>query len=318
PGSTNLRFADIDEELFAVFGQTTYQFTDALALTAGLRYETITSTLDSFERVFSIPGFPDQTLASFDDVDQNSDVFLPRAAIEYRFSPGAMVYGSISRGSRPGGVNFRPDNEESVTFESERSWNFEIGLKSSWLENRLGVNLAAFYNPVDDYQVVSFDPASLLPLGIVNADASIAGFEVELRATPVDGLDITAGFGLADANFTDYPDRPEFDGNALPFAPEFTYNLGVQYRSPIGIFGRVELAGLGSTFYDEANTLSQDSYAIVNARLGYEFDNYGIYLFANNLFDTEYTTFQFSSLGGTTVGIYGVPATVGMQFRARF
>ncbi|NET52823.1 MAG: TonB-dependent receptor, partial [Merismopedia sp. SIO2A8] len=42
PGSTNLRFADIDEELFAVFGQTTYQFTDALALTAGLRYETIT------------------------------------------------------------------------------------------------------------------------------------------------------------------------------------------------------------------------------------------------------------------------------------
>ncbi|NEP58611.1 MAG: TonB-dependent receptor [Symploca sp. SIO2G7] len=205
-----------------------------------------------------------------------------------------------------------------MTFAAERSWNFEIGLESSWLDDRLGVNLAAFYNPVDDYQVVSFDPASLLPVEIVNADASISGFELEVRATPFDGFDITAGFGLTDASFIDYPDRPDLEGNALPFAPEFTYNLGLQYRSPSGIFGRIELAGLGTTFYEETNTLRQDPYAIVNARLGYEFDQYGVYLFANNLFDTEYTTFQFSSFGGTTIGLYGVPATFGIQFRARF
>ena|GEM_PF-69160 len=317
PGGASLRFADIDENLFAVFGQASYQLTDALTVTAGLRYETITSTLDSFERIFSIPGFPDQTLVAFNDVDESGDILLPRAAIEYRFNPDVMLYGSIARGYRPGGVNFRPEDENTLTFAAERSWNFEIGLKSSWLDDRLGVNLAAFHNPVNDYQVIFFDPISTLPVGIVNADASITGFEIEARATLLDGFDITASFGLADANFTNYPNRPDFDGNALPFAPEFTYNLGLQYRSPSGIFGRVELAGLGATFYDEANTVSQDPYAIVNARLGYEAKHYGIYLFANNLFDTEYLTFA-SPVIGNTVGLYGVPATFGVQFRVKF
>ncbi|MEM9218022.1 MAG: TonB-dependent receptor [Cyanobacteria bacterium P01_F01_bin.150] len=317
PGASNLRFADIDEDLFAVFGQGSYQLADALTLTAGLRYETITSTLDSFERIFSSPGVPDQALVSFDDVDESGDILLPRAALEYRFNPNVMAYASIARGYRPGGVNFRPENADTITFEPERSWNFEMGLKSSWLNDRLGINLAVFHNPVNDYQVITFDPVTVLVDGIENADASITGFELEARTTPLDGLDLTAGFGLADANFTNYPNRPDLDGNALPFAPEFTYNLGLQYRSPMGLLGRIEVAGLGKTFFDEANTLSQDPYAIVNARLGYEADTYGVYLFVNNLFDTEYTTFQFSSLGGTTLGLYGVPSTVGMQFRAR-
>ena len=317
PGGASLRFADIDEDLFAVFGQVSYDLTDDLTVTAGLRYETITSTLDSFERIFSTPGLPDQVLVEFNDVEESGDVWLPRATIEYRFSPEVMVYGSIARGYRPGGVNFRPDNEDTLSFEAERSWNFEVGLKSSWLDNRLGLNLAVFHNPVENYQVISSDPISFLPTGIVNADVSITGFEVEARATPFEGFDITAGFGLADANFTDYPGRSDFDGNAVPFAPEFTYNLGLQYRSPIGIFGRVELSGLGTTFYDEANTVQQDPYALVNARLGYESDHYGIYVFANNIFDTEYLTFA-SPFGDSALGLYGVPATVGVQFRAKF
>ncbi|MEM9215421.1 MAG: TonB-dependent receptor [Cyanobacteria bacterium P01_F01_bin.150] len=317
PGGSILRFADIDENLFAVFGQASYQPTEALTLTAGLRYETINSTLDSFERILTNPGLPPQTLVAFDDVEQDDDIFLPRVAVEYRFNPNIMAYGSIARGYRPSGVNFRPDNEGTLTFEGKRSWNYEIGVKSSWLDDRLGVNFAAFYNPVKDYQVQEFDSTSFVPIAISNADARIAGFELEARATPIDGFAITAGFGLADAHFTDFPGRPDRDDNALPFAPEFTYNLGLQYRSSIGIFGRLELAGLGGIFFNEDNTLRQDPYAIVNARLGYEFDQYGIYLFANNLFDTEYLTFA-SPITANPTGLFGTPATFGAQFRAKF
>ena len=317
PGGSSLRFADIDENSFAVFGQVSYQPTEALTLTAGLRYEKINSTLDSFERILTTPGMPTRTPVSFDDVEQDDSILLPRVAVEYRFSPNLMVYGSIARGYRPSGVNFRPDNAGTLTFEGERSWNFELGFKSSWLGDRLGVNFAAFYNPVKDYQVQEFDSTSFVPIAIANADARIAGFELEVRATPIAGLDITAGFGLTDAQFTDFPERPDRDNNALPFAPELTYNLGLQYRSPIGIFGRVELTGVGTTFFDEDNTLQQDPYAIVNARLGYESDNYGIYLFANNLFDTEYLTFA-SPITANPTGLYGAPATFGIQFRAKF
>ncbi|MEM9275333.1 MAG: TonB-dependent receptor [Cyanobacteria bacterium P01_F01_bin.143] len=228
-----------------------------------------------------------------------------------------MVYSSIARGYRPSGVNFRPDNEGTLTFAGEKSWNYELGVKSSWLYDRLGINFAAFYNPVEDYQVQEFDSTSFVPIAIANADARISGFELEARATPIPGFDITAGFGLADANFTNFPGRPDRDDNVLPFAPEFTYNLGLQYRSLSGIFGRLELAGVGRTFFNEDNTRKQDPYAIVNIRLGYEFDQYGIYLFANNLFDTEYLTFA-SPITANATGIYGIPATVGAQFRAKF
>ncbi|MEM6502679.1 MAG: TonB-dependent receptor [Cyanobacteria bacterium P01_C01_bin.89] len=317
PGGSSLRFADINENLFAVYGQVSYQPTEALTLTAGLRYEKISSILDSFERILTTPGMPSRSPVSFDDVEKDDSILLPRLAVEYRFNPNIMVYGSIARGYRPSGVNFRPDNADTLTFEGERSWNFELGFKSSWLDDRLGVNFAAFYNPVKDYQVQEFDSMSFVPIAINNADARIAGLELEVRATPIAGLDITAGFGLTDAKFTNFPNRPDRDDNALPFAPEFTYNLGVQYRSPIGIFGRLELTGVGTTFFDEDNTLKQDPYAIVNARLGYEFDNYGIYLFAHNIFDTEYLTFA-SPITANPTGLYGTPATFGVQFRAKF
>ncbi|MEO0827582.1 MAG: TonB-dependent receptor, partial [Cyanobacteria bacterium J06642_9] len=152
------------------------------------------------------------------------------------------------------------------------------------------------------------------------ADAEITGFELELRATPLDGLDVIAGVGFIDGRFTDFRNPSTgavFDGNQLPFAPDWTYNLAVQYRSPIGLFARTELVGLGTTFFDEANTLKQSPYAIFNARLGYEFENYGVYLFGNNIFDLEYLTGAFGLVGSAS-GQYGAPATYGVQFRARF
>ena len=97
-----------------------------------------------------------------------------------------------------------------------------------------------------------------------------------------------------------------------------TYNLALQYRSPSGIFARAELQGLGTTYFNEDNSLKQSPYVVVNARLGYEFDNYGIYLFANNIFNTQYFTqaTNFDPFGFLVSP--GVPATVGVQFRSRF
>ena len=81
-------------------------------------------------------------------------------------------------------------------------------------------------------------------------------------------LDIVAGVGYLDAEFSDFTNRStgeSFTGNRLPLAPEFTYNLAVQYRSAIGLMGRLELQGVGLTFFEESNDFKQDAYAIVNA-----------------------------------------------------
>ncbi|NEP58614.1 MAG: TonB-dependent receptor [Symploca sp. SIO2G7] len=320
PGASLLRSADLDTTVWAGFGQISYQPAEDITLTAGLRYESVNNTLDSFERVLTLPDGSRTTFTEFSDIEQDGDILLPRFAVEYRFNPELMIYGTISRGYRPGGINFRPDNDVSLTFEPERSWNYEIGLKSFWLEDRLSVNAAFFHNPIEDYQVLILDPFTAVPLEITNADAALTGFELELRATPLNGLNIIAGLGYVDARFTNYRDRATgevFDGNQLPFAPEWTYNLAMQYRAPVGLFARVELTGYGATFFDDSNIFNQDAFAIVNARLGYEFENYALYLFGNNIFDREYLT-NASGVSGAQSGQYGVPATYGIQFRAEF
>ena len=321
PAGQDETFADLDQTTLAVFGQVSYQPTEALTLTAGLRHEAVDSSLEDRDRTFTLAdgsaSFPSGT--SFNDIDQDDNVWLPRFALQYQISPEIMAYGSIAKGYRPSGINYRAENDETLTYDKEISWNYEMGLKSSLLDDRLTVNLALFYNDVSNFQVALPDTIGQLR-DIANAEVEILGLELEARAKPVEGLEFIAGLGLIDVEFTEFTNpftNQSFDGNKLPFAPDLTYNLAVQYRSPSGIFGRLALQGTGTTFFDDANTLDQDSFAIVNARLGYEFDSYGIYLFANNLFDEEYVTNAFA-FGSGTVGSFGAPATYGVQVRGSF
>ena len=320
PANTlNLANGEANSQTFALFGQVSYQPIDALTLTTGLRYESTQSTLSRFERTLDIPGFPSTSLVSLRDIEQSGNELLPRFAVEYRINPDLMVYGSITRGYRPPGVNLGPGSAATATYEAERSWSYELGLKSSWLDDLLAVNLALFYSPVDNFQVVLFDTVG--GSFIDNADVRTLGLELEARATPTAGLDIIAGLGIVDAEFTNFTNPftgVDSTGNQLTFAPNLTYNLAVQYRSPSGFFGRAELQGLGTTFFDDANLLEQAPYALFNARLGYETENLGIYLFGNNIFSTEYINqaFSFPPLG--TNASYGAPATYGIQFRVGF
>ena len=132
--------------------------------------------------------------------------YLPRFALEYDFTPDIMAYGSVSRGYRAQGVNFRAALAGAASLSEEKSWNYEAGIRTSFLQDRLIANLSVFHNPIRDYQVPSSDPDTGLFGFVDNADVTINGLEFELRARPMDGLDLTAGFGLLDATYTDYVD----------------------------------------------------------------------------------------------------------------
>lgn len=317
-GSSQLSNASTNQTTYALFGQTSYRPIERLNLTAGLRYEISNSTLEEYQDIFSIPGFPDTILTSFEDVDSDSSAILPRFALTYDFTDNITAYSSIARGYKPAGVNFRPDSAlDTVTFDEELSWNYEVGVKTVWLDDRLGANFSFFYNPIRDYQLISVDAFDNVE-EIANADAEVIGVEFELKATPIEGLDLIAGLGYADSRLQEFTNAvgQNLDNNRITFVPDVTYNLAAQYRHTKGFFGRLELQGYGSTFFDTENTLKQDPYAVVNARLGYEYQNYGFYVFANNIFNTEYAT-NISELFGSRVGSLGVPATVGFQIRTK-
>lgn len=195
-----------------------------------------------------------------------------------------------------------------------------MGLKSSWLDNRLIANLSIFHNDVNNYQVLQYDASGFFGR-VNNVDLQATGVEFELKAKPAKGFDLTASVGYVDSIYKNYLNSDtgvDLSNNQVPLSPQFTYNLAAQYRSSGGLFARAELRGYGITYFDDANQIKQEPYALVNARIGYEAEKYGIYLYANNLFDTRYITsgFLFPVPDGTAG--FGDPVTYGVQVKANF
>lgn len=313
----NDTFGEYNQRTLAAFGQVDLTPIDPLTLTAGLRYEFSRDELDRSDRSETFDGVITNSGEVEDSIE--GDTLLPRFALTYRLSPNVAAYGSITRGYRPVTLNYSIADPNLNNVRQEESWNYEIGLKSSWLDDRLNFNLAAFLGEIDNYQVLLPNDQGFFT-DITNAEVRVAGLEAEVKAIPMTGLELTAGFGYVDTEYTNYTNPftdQSFDGNKLTYAPEFTLNAAAQYRSPNGLFGRLEFQGLGTYYFDDANTLKQDPFGLFNARIGYEFGESGVYVFANNLLDAEYFTVAFAPLG-TPRANYGDRRTIGVQFRTRF
>ncbi|QFS52451.1 TonB-dependent receptor domain-containing protein [Nostoc sphaeroides] len=317
PAGRNRVSAEQSRNTYAIFGQVDYKLIDPLTLFAGLRYEAADSTLDR-RRLFEAASGGVTPSSIVEGAEISNSTLIPRFGLQYQITPNLMAYGTIAQGYRPSGFNYRADDEATRQYREEKSWTYEAGLKSSWLDNRLTANLSVFYTNVNDYQVLLTDNDGFFR-NIANADVNITGLEFEVKAQPLQGLDLIAGVGYVDSKFQNYSNPftgINYSNNRVPLAPELTYNLAVQYRSPGGIFARVELRGYGTNYFDDANEIKQDPFALVNARIGYEWPNYGIYLFANNLFDTGYITSGFFFPPPDVTAGFGDPAIYGVQVRA--
>ncbi|MEA5516589.1 TonB-dependent receptor domain-containing protein [Nodularia sp. UHCC 0506] len=314
------RTGDDNRQTYAVFGQVDYQLIEPLTVFAGLRYESSDASSDStYESVN-----PDGTLTplrpAFNNEKVSNSELIPRFGLKYQFNPSLMGYATVAKGYRPGGLNYRANSEAELRFGEEKTWSYEVGLKSSWLDNHLIANLSIFQNDVNDYQVLQFDESGFFGR-VNNVDLKATGVEFELKAKPATGFDLTASVGYVDSIYKNYLNSDtgvDLSNNRVPIAPQFTYNLAAQYRSQSGLFARAELRGYGITYFDDENQIKQEPYALVNTRIGYEAEKYGIYLYANNLFDTRYITsgFLFPVPDGTAG--FGDPVTYGVQIKANF
>ena len=307
-----------DQQTYAVFGQVEVQPIEALTLTAGLRYEKFRDELNR-DRTYEIPGVgrTPNGLTLKDSVTEG-DIILPRFVAQYRLNPALSVYGSVARGYKPGTQNYAAENLAVLVVRPEKLWSYELGIKSAFLDNRITANVAVFWNDVDDYQVLLPDDRGFAR-DIANAKVNTNGVELELGAKPFKGFDIIAGFGYTNAEYTKYTNPfngRNFNGKNLTYSPEYTYNLALQYRSLGGIFSRLELQGLGTYFFNDANTLKQNPFVLVNTRIGYEAKKYGIYFFVNNIFDETYYTVAFREF--SPLVSYGDRRTFGFQVKASF
>ena len=259
-------------------------------------------------------------------------VVTPKASLTFQATDTVMTYLSASRGFRSGGYNGRPFFREAVdSFDPEYVWSYEVGLKSEWLDRRLIMNAAAFYNDYTDMQLTSNRAASGNVAVITEnaGEAEIKGFEIELHARPVEQLDLIAGVGYVDAKFTDVkPEATVTEDSVFVKTPEWDVNAGAEYTFSLGSVGslavRADYSWRSDWYNDTANTpaLHQDDTGLLNARITYSSPkgNWQVAAFGTNLTDEHYVTGGVG--GGAVLGIdevqYGRPQEYGVTLRYSF
>lgn len=289
-------------ETYAVFAHVTYPVTDRLNLVGGLRYEV------------SDREFEDKSAGA--KKTKTWDSLSPKFAVEYTFSPAIMAYASATMGYRTGGFNTQiATTPEFYSYDPETLWSYEVGAKTTFLDGRLIANGAIFYMNISDMQVTETQPSGMAYL-VNAAEATSKGFEMDLTYHPASGLSFMAGFGYTDITFDSFSDvAGNYKGNKGPWSPEYTFNLSGQYRHPDGWFARIDLVGCGKTYFDKDNTYSRDPYELVNAKVGYEWDHFDIYLYGKNIFDTRYDAVN---VWGGSATLYSEPGEAGLQMTYRF
>jgi iron complex outermembrane receptor protein len=256
-----------------------------------------------------------------------------------------MVYASASTGFKSGLFNgtFLSTNPAEIArqlepVQPEKVLAYEVGIKSSFWNDRMILNAAAFYNDYRNMQVfvqiAGVPGGSGLPLNVLDnaKKAYTEGMELTMLGKPLPELTLSAQGGLLKTKLTDFIAnrdlaQPDYTGNQLPLAPHVSVNLAADYRIPIGLNGldlQVNANFKSHQFFDVSNDplITQDGYWIANARMAYQFasDRYEVAAYVRNIANKEYYVdkFDLTAPFGFMEGIVGTPRFFGIEFTGHF
>ena len=294
---------------------------------------------DSVQPATGSPALTQYRLSAEDDWNQ----LTWDATATFRINDRARVYFRYARGFRSG--NFNPtittyDGTPIIAAtQPEILTDYEIGVKSEWLEGRLTANAGLFRYDLENAQLNVQTPN---PLGIPNQTTSIIrnaangvvdGIEFELRARPVDRLTFGANLGLLRSEYRDfvtYQGATPLDasGNEFYRTPKRTLSIDAEYRHPLSsdaeLFVNTDWNYRGHYFHNAViqNDPAQetDGYTLGNVRVGYRSPDrtFDVALYATNVLDTSYRILaQVPNDGAYSVSL-GQPRVVGVSFRTRF
>lgn len=332
PGGSSTSAVDFDNKAYAVFGQATYTpafLDERLHITAGARWskDKRNATLVKTNFVGAAPGIVtinNSGHRSFDD-------FSPTATLAFDISRDVNIYAKIARGYKTGGFN--PAASSAVTFARgfgpETLVSYELGFKSEFLDRRVRLNVAAFYNDYKDIQLNVLDPVNPRVNDVLNAGkARIQGVEVDLSARVLTGLTLSASYGYVDPKYKKVVD---FNGNDVTnafrftYAPKNSFALAADYASPDTPIGKFD-ANVNYAWQDRYFAIANDPRYIVRpngllgARLGLSeipgLDGVKLAVWGRNLTNETYYTSHFPA--GVAGAIFGEPRTYGLDVSLEF
>tara|TARA_R110000772_G_scaffold48089_4_gene109862 strand:+ start:49735 stop:51921 length:2187 start_codon:yes stop_codon:yes gene_type:complete len=266
--------ANVETTSYAVFGEATYNFSDAWSATAGVRY--------TYEEVEITDEYSPLRTALRDcnalECDLDFDNVSPRLILQYRPTDDWMLYASVSDGFKSGGFSV---GAKSPSFDEETIRSIELGAKATLMNERLQLAVTGFDYDYDDLQVTKVLDASALTENA--ATASIQGLELEAKLLMTERFQVDVAVGVLDAEFDEFESQnPSFPGtppqnlagNQLPQAPDLSVTVAAEYSWDVGL-GDLTLRGemvhsddYYLTSFNE-NPDYQGSYEMYNVFLNY-------------------------------------------------
>lgn len=366
-----------DYTSYAAFADVTYPVTDKLDITVGARYtrdEKDFGILSFYQNNIDIPvpGAPSIPLGvafgtqyilrdaqgnpildgqgDFQPTQQENSwsKFTPRLVLDYQWNDDVMTYISAASGFKAGGFN---SLGEAPPFDQEEVNNIELGMKSTWLDDTLKLNVSAFDYQYDNLQIVKLTgTAGGIPVyNVRNVDAEGRGLELETQWAASANLTLNFNYAYLDTEYTRYSlfegetTVDDLTGQPLSGVPKNRYHLGMDYFLPAENgewFIHLDATRVG----DRTNAgesvplhlspinpatikgLTADNkikgYTLVNARVAYQSDDdWELALFARNLLDEEYLLSNVQGQGANTGSpnlSRGLPRMWGVEFSQRF
>lgn len=279
---------------------------------------------------------------------------LPKVSLKYECHPSTFTYLSVAKGYKTGGYNVQmsadvmqeqmrydmmktfqamiptmqvtePSTIDQVAaYKPEKSWNYEIGIRSELQEGVLTAELTGFYMDIQDLQLTKFVNSGNGRILTNAGKAKSYGIEGSLRWRIASGLTADANYGYTRATFRDYDNgEQDFAGNAIPYTPRHTLNIGLYYTRLLRgcwidqVSASAQYGGAGKIFWTEANDIYQRFYGTLNAKIGARKGIVSVNLWSRNLTNTHYASFYFESFSKPYIQ-QGKPFQIGAEVSVAF
>jgi outer membrane receptor protein involved in Fe transport len=336
-------------EQHAVFGEATLKFADRWTLLGGLRWSeadlrSIQATLHGFAPTGPAPVAGEQIGTTVNGnavglLKQDGSSTRPKVSLSLQASDDVLLYALYSEGFRVGGINNGNQPFATgipATFDSDELKNYEIGIKSRWLQNRLQINATAFNIDWDDIQVEPRDPPGNIPFTTNGGSAKVSGVEWSLDSLLTEHL----SFSLTGTYFFEHElseDQPLLPGaspfvivgrkgDEIPNTSDSQLYAALTYQVPI--VGKATTFLLDATYRGSTNTefvpsnpfnIALDSYTLVDAIARMDVtDHLQVGLFVKNLTDELAIYDGIGTFQDPESLVSAQPRTIGVNARFSF
>lgn len=340
PGDTSFFESANDTENYSVFAQGNWHVGDRVTLGAGIRWFDEEKSI-GIRSVANFAVFPSFVLAFGVpvpvDTKRDTDQLVWNLTAQYQATDETMLYASVSQGAKGGGYNgtWGALTVAQREFADEEVLSFEIGVKTSLADNRVTLNANIFHSDFDNFQNASFLGTAFL---VSNAESVVSqGIELDILALVSEWLTVDFSYTYLDAEYDKFTNGPcappavgncDLSGRTMPFAPGDRLHLGLLGTWDAGdgeLYARADYTWTGDTDTDSAldPRSLQESYGLLNGRIGWRNDRWDVSAWATNATDERIATLSSpqSLFGGLDAGrqvFLNDPRSYGLTARINF